>query len=191
MAITVGFKRATIYPFGNDSNVVAEDKIVIEGKQDEGGMVEATISGISAEASKVFASNVAYFVSQKGVGDLQCEFSILDFPVNAQAILFGWKENETTGVIEIGESTQPPYAAAVLESAKADGTPIAFALYKGRFSQDEVKLATATDEAFEPEAETTTMNCIANNDGNSIGIAVGAEQVAELKKIAFPGLPSA
>ncbi|EUJ59555.1 major tail protein [Listeria fleischmannii] len=185
MAITVGLKRATIKTLDENGKVTTKS-FTIEGKQNEGGMVEASISGISAEASKVFASDVPYFVSQKGVGDLQCEFSILDFPFGAQAELLGWTTDTTSGVMQIGDKTQPPYAATLLESSNAAGVPVAIGLYKGRFSQEEMKLATLTEDAFEPEAETIKMNCIANDEGNSIGIAVGAEQVAALKAITFP-----
>ena len=63
MTSTIGFKRATFFEFDKDDKVV--DNYVVEGKKNKGGTVEASISGLSAEATKVYASNVPYFISQK------------------------------------------------------------------------------------------------------------------------------
>lgn len=190
MAITVGFKRSTVGVF--DSEGISTEKIyTIEGKQNKGGTIEASISGISPEAIKVFASDIAYYISQKGVGDLKCELSAIDIPVDVQAAILGWLKDQVTGIIQVGDTTEPPYTSLVLESVTALGDPVAFALYKGRFSLDEINLKTREEGAYEPEAEKITMSCVTNDDGNSVGIAIGEDQVKALKKIAFPNLPSA
>ena len=43
-------KRATFFEFDKDDKVV--DNYVVEGKSNAGGTVEASISGLSAEATK-------------------------------------------------------------------------------------------------------------------------------------------
>ena len=63
MASTIGFKRATFFIYDKDDQV--EDTYVAEGKANKGGTTEASISGLSAEAVKVYASNVAYYVAQR------------------------------------------------------------------------------------------------------------------------------
>ena len=57
MASTIGFKRAKFFIYDKDDTVV--NTHVVEGKANRGGTVEASISGLSAEAVKVYASNVA------------------------------------------------------------------------------------------------------------------------------------
>lgn len=55
----------TIGVFDENGKIPAANLIVIEGKQDKGATVSAEISGLSKEASKVYGSNVPYYISQK------------------------------------------------------------------------------------------------------------------------------
>ena len=57
MASTIGFKKAKFFIYDKDDTVV--NTHVVEGKSNRWGTVEASISGLSAEAVKVYASNVA------------------------------------------------------------------------------------------------------------------------------------
>lgn len=62
----VGFKKAIIsVPKTTGTGV---DQFVID--KSGGGTIEASISGISAEQTTVYASNVPIWVSAKGVGEL-------------------------------------------------------------------------------------------------------------------------
>jgi len=49
--------------YGDDDKV--KDTFVVEGNSNEGGTVSASISGLSAESTKTYASNIPYFVSQQ------------------------------------------------------------------------------------------------------------------------------
>ena len=57
----------------------------------------------------MYASNVAYYVAQKGTGSVELSLSILDMTEALTAELLGRKENED-GIMLVGESTTPPYA---------------------------------------------------------------------------------
>ena len=57
MASTIGFKKAKFFIYDQEDKVV--NTHVVEGRANRGGTVEASISGLSAEAVKVYASNVA------------------------------------------------------------------------------------------------------------------------------------
>ena len=48
MASTIGFKRAKFFIYDNDDAVV--NTHVVEGRANQGGTTEASISGLSAEA---------------------------------------------------------------------------------------------------------------------------------------------
>ena len=57
----------------------------------------------------MYASNVAYYVAQKGTGSVELSLSILDMTEALTSELLGRKENED-GIMLVGESTTPPYA---------------------------------------------------------------------------------
>lgn len=84
----IGFKRMKIQPL-NDDGAPDGTTIVVEGKANEGASQEATVSGISPEAVKVWGSDVPYYVSQKGTGDISVALTILDLPSDAEAKILG------------------------------------------------------------------------------------------------------
>ncbi|MFB6800452.1 major tail protein [Peribacillus butanolivorans] len=184
MGIRVGFKRATFAVLDKDGKAT-KDVFVVEGKADKGGTTEATISGVSPESIKVYASNVAYYVSAKGTGDVKAEIGILDLPEAMIEAVLGRKKH-TDGFTLIGERTEPPYVAGLLETEDASGQPVLFALLKGKMSIGDVSLKTSEDKQATPEDEKLTMECIAKNDGETIAYGIGTEIAAKLKTYAFP-----
>ena len=174
MASTIGFKRATFFIYDKDDKV--EDTYVVEGKANKGGTTEASISGLSAEAVKVYASNVAYYVAQRGTGSVELSLSILDITDVLAARLLGRKENED-GIYLVGENTEPPYAGVLMESAALDGQPIFFALLKGKFRLDEQNLATNEDEL---EGQ-----FVADAHGNTYATARGEDKREALKQLFY------
>ncbi|MGE6379772.1 major tail protein [Peribacillus muralis] len=184
MGIRVGFKRGTFVVLDKNGKAT-KDVFVVEGKANKGGTTEATISGISPESIKVHASNVAYYVSAKGTGDVKADIGILDLPEDMTEAVLGRKKH-ADGFTLIGESTEPPYVAALLESEDSSGQPVLFALLKGKMSAGDVSLKTNEDKQATPEDEKLTMECIANNDGETIAYGIGKEIVTKLKAYAFP-----
>jgi len=182
MASTIGFKRATFFIYDKDDQV--EDTYVVEGKANKGGTTEASISGLSAEAVKVYASNVAYYVAQRGTGSVELSLSILDITDVLAARLLGRKENED-GIYLVGENTEPPYAGVLMESAALDGQPIFFALLKGKFRLDEQNLATNEDELSEPEADELEGQFVADAHGNTYATARGEDKREALKQLFY------
>lgn len=187
----VGFKRLTIGVFGTDGKVTK--KYVVEGKQDEGATSEAEITGLSKEATKVFGSNIAYYVSQKGVGDVSVNYGLLDLPDNVNDAILGYKAAES-GITYIGEDTEPPYISTLMESEDLNGDKVYLGMLKGKMGRESIQMATTTNEAFEPEAEEYVMTCIADDkDGESKGQYVAkyiGKEDTSLKKIEdvlFPG----
>lgn len=180
MASTIGFKRAKFFIYDNDDKV--ENTHVVEGKANKGGTTEASISGLSAEAVKVYASNVAYYVAQKGTGSVELSLSVLDMTEALASELLGRKENED-GITLVGESTTPPYAGVLMESEALDGQPIFFALLKGKFRLDEQNLATNEDELSEPEADELEGQFVADANGNTYATARGEDKRAALEAL--------
>lgn len=164
----VGFKRLTIQPKDADLKPKGEP-IIIEGKKDEGGMVTADISGLSKEPVKVSASNIAYYISRKGVGDVKVEFGVLDLPLDAETDILGRRKSEN-GVQYAGETTEAPYCSILMESSDAKGNTALVGFFNGTFSKDAEKMETLKDgETFEPEAETYSFAAVASSDEETKG----------------------
>lgn len=105
----------TIGIFDSTGKIPAANLYVIEGEQDKGATVSAEISGLSKEPSKVYGSNIAYYVSQKGTGDVSATFGLLDLPTEVNDKILGYK-TDTNKISFLGEDTEPPYCAILMES---------------------------------------------------------------------------
>ncbi|MCO8294907.1 MAG: phage tail protein [Alkalibacterium sp.] len=159
----VGAKRVRIQPAGSD------EIFVIEGKESKGGVISAEIEGLSKEPSRVFASNVAYYVSGKGTGETSVTFTLLDIPGKVEDEILGYKTDES-GISFVGEDTDAPYCAVTLESEDLSGEKAVLAFFKGKFSRDAVSAETTTNEAPEPEGSEYTFTPISDDrDGKSEG----------------------
>lgn len=184
MAITVGFKRATIVIL-DENGKATEKKHVLEGKAGKGAAVSATISGISPETIKKYGSNIAYYIAAKGVGDVKADLEALDIPEDALEDILGRKKH-TDGFTLIGEDTEAPYVAVMLESQNAKGEPVMFSLLKGKMTMDDKAFATNEDKQAEPENEKLSMDCVANDDDQTIAYGSGTELKTKLEAYAFP-----
>ncbi|MGU9512763.1 major tail protein [Enterococcus faecium] len=188
----VGFKKMTIGVFDSTGKIPAANLYVIEGKQDEGATVSAEISGLSKEPSKVYGSNIAYYVSQKGTGDVSATFGLLDLPTEVNDKILGYK-TDTNKISFLGEDNEPPYCAILMESEDLNGDTAMLAMFKGKFSRESINLNTKTNEAFEPEAEEYVFSAIANDvegdaKGQTVAKYVGDEEasITALKEMVFP-----
>lgn len=188
----VGFKKMTIGIFDETGKIPAANQYVIEGKQDQGATVSAEISGLSKEATKVYGSNIAYYISQKGTGDISATFGLLDLPEDLNDKILGYKTGENK-ISFLGEDTEPPYCAVLMESEDLSGETAMLTIFKGKFSREAINLNTTTNEAFEPEAEEYVFSAIANDaegdaKGQSVAKYVGKEEAAitALRTMTFP-----
>jgi len=160
----VGFKRMHIGIF-KDGIIDKDSLITIEGKQDLGATVSAEISGLSSESKKAYGSNIAYYVLQKGTGEVSVNFGILDMPDKSSDMILGYRTNEK-GFSFIGDSTEPPYCAVLLETEDLRGQKALLGFFKGKFSKAEMALNTKTGEQVEPEADAYVYVPIANDAEN-------------------------
>lgn len=186
----VGFRRLKI---GVHDKVTGEiEKIqVVEGKQDKGGTVSAEISGLSSEPVKVYASNVPYYVIQKGTGDVSVEFGILDLPEKLNDAILGYKVDDTNGWAMIGDDTEPPFCSIILESENLKGEAVMLGIFKGKFSREAMSLQTKEGENVEPEADSYTFSPIASDredetKGQTVAKYTGNDKAAEFEKLVIP-----
>ena len=75
----VHFPRMTIQPF-DAKGAPKGEPIVVQGDTNKGGTITAEISGLSSNALKVAASDIEYWISQEGVGEVSVDFTLIDIP---------------------------------------------------------------------------------------------------------------
>lgn len=187
----VGFKRATIGVFDDTGKVISTH--VIEGKQNEGATTTANITGLAKEPTRVAGSDITYYVAQKGTGAVAADLGLLDLPNEVNDEILGYRKAES-GISFIGNSTEPPYCALLLESEDTKAGTALFGLLKGRFSKDAVNLETLDpNTTWEPTAESYVFNAI-NDDkegdskGEVVAKYVGTEEAAitEIRNLVLP-----
>ena len=181
---TYGFSRITIQQLDNELKPVAGKKHVIDGKLKEGAAASFEITGLTKEPSKVFGSNIAYYVARKGHGDIAANLGILDVPSAIEHEMLGHKKaSEESKVYHIGEDTEPPYYAVLIESEDLYGEKIGFGMYAGTFSLDGVKGETLNDDDFTPEPGEYVYSAVSrqiNGKKVTVGFADNSEALAEL-----------
>lgn len=182
MSILIGFKRIKIQPLNSDGTPNG-DLIILEGTRDKGATQEANISGLSSDPVKVYGSNIAYYVSQKGTGDVSVEFKLLDMPGEAEDRILGYETDPELKAQFVGENTEPPYCAALLESEDTLGNVALFGFFKGKFNKPDVGLKTKEGGNFEPDGETYTYATVTSdmNDkskGNTMVKFLGSKEDA-------------
>ncbi|ANY14194.1 hypothetical protein BCY75_09405 [Latilactobacillus curvatus] len=179
----VGFKRAYIQPFENDRKTPNGDLIVVEGKTDKGATVSAEISGLSKEATKVPGSNIDYYISRKGLGDVKADFGILDLPESESDRLAGYKTVTESGIVYGGNDTEAPYCGVLLESETLSGDKVLFGFFAGTFTREKISLETLDpNKTYEPKEDSFTLSAIASDaegdqNGQYFGKYVGSEDV--------------
>lgn len=184
----IGFKRAKIQPLLEDGTPDGKT-IIVEGKADNGATQEANITGVSPEAVKVWGSDVPYYVSQKGTGDISMKLKLLDMPSDEEDRILGYKKDSELGAQFVGENTEPPYCAVTLESSDALGNVAMFGFFKGKFSRGDLVLKSKEGTSFTPDGVEYTYSVVASDKedkskGNSMVKFIGTEE----KKAAIEAL---
>lgn len=187
----VGFKRLTIAVLDADGKVTADKKWVVEGKANKGATSTAEITGLNKEATKVYGSDIAYYISQKGTGDVSVNLGLLDLEEECNDAILGYEVKNN--ISYVGENTEPPTVAIMLESKDLDGTTAMLGFFKGKFSRESINLSTLNGDAFEPEAESYVFAAMSDDkEGDSNGQTMGkyigseAEVISALTAQVFP-----
>ena len=165
----IGFKKA-IFTINNQKYIV--DKT-------QGGTIEAKISGIANEATTVDASDIPFFVYQKGVGSISVDLTVFDLQSvdGLYKALFGVQDDG--GISIVGAETAPAYTSLVLVSENAQGKDLYFGLTKGKFAHPDIELATKAEGKADPKTVATTGTFVADERGYAYMTAVQSETITE------------
>ncbi|QDZ69504.1 major tail protein [Pediococcus pentosaceus] len=152
----VGWKRLKIQPF-NEDGTKKGDLIIVEGKPHKGGTVTAEITGLTKDTVKVDASDIDYYISRGGVGDIKGTLGILDLPEETADILSGYRVDEDK-ITYAGNSTMPPYCAFEMETKEDTGEIALYGFYQSTWSREKISLGTLdSNKTFTPEPDSWTV----------------------------------
>lgn len=176
----IGFKCAKIQPMDLAGKPVG-DMIVVEGVANKGATQEATISGISTEPVKVWGSDTAYYVAQKGTGDIKVALNMIDLQPGDEARILGYKSDDELGAELVGADTEPPYCAVSLESSDAQGNVALLGFFKGKFGRGDITMKTTEGTSYTPSGDSYTLSVVASDradksKGNSMIKFIGTEE---------------
>lgn len=173
---TIGFEKII---FGVTEG---EDGTITELVADKagGGAIDATISGLGANQEIIYASNIPFYVSSQGVGDVKISLNVFDIThAGIYNKILGVETVE--GVNVVGESTQAPYTGVVLTTKSSNGKRLFLGLAKTRFAHPDI--AVGTNEAGSTKVNTDTIegSCISDARGYVYMSAVESDTMTEAK----------
>lgn len=171
----IGFKRMTIQVLGETAQ-----KFVIEGKSGEGATKTAKISGLAADPIQTYGSDIAYYTSRRGVGEVKAEFELIDIPMAVQKVIFGYKSGTTaTGLTFIGEDTEAPEVSILLEAPDTEGNAY-FGFFKGTFSKEDLELKTQEAKKEGLDSQKLVFLAQPGTSGEALGqyVAMGIDKEA-------------
>lgn len=181
---TYGFSKMSIRKLKADLTPDTGNIIEIKGTAQQGATSSFDITGLTKEAVKVYGSNKIYYMVRKGVGEVAANFGILDLPFEAEGEILGYSNTFGEGIQAIGEKTEAPYMAVVLEAEDLQGEPVAFAIVAGSFSKDGMSGQTIDDSDFTPEPGEYVFTAMSRD----ITIAEKTENVTVLRAVGSTGV---
>lgn len=146
----------------------------------KGGAIEASISGLGAEATTVYASNVPFYVSAKGTGETEVSFNTFDIMAGgAYNAVLGIEQVTVDGaptdkISVVGSETEAPYIGIVFESQNADGDTVYMGLTKVRLSHPDIALNTSEGGGTEPNTDELSGAAVSDSRGYVYACAVGS-----------------
>ncbi|MGM0259367.1 major tail protein [Enterococcus sp. AZ102] len=165
----IGFKKAIF--------TIVDKKYTVD--KTAGGTIDAKISGIASEAVTVSASDVPFFVYQKGIGNIQVDLTMFDIQsvTGLYEALYGVKTEN--GISIVGADTAPAYTSLVLVSENSEGKDLYMGLTKGKFAHPDLELASKEDGKVDPKTVSTSGTFIADSRGYAYMTAVQSTTVTE------------
>lgn len=187
---TVGFESVEVGVFDAAGEAITD---TFDWRDENGGTVNMTITGLEPTISRVSASNKTVWQSKRGTGQVTNTFEAFNPPKDDLDIVLGREVDENNSAW-VGEDTQAPFVAMIAKSSDVDGNPVYFALTKGLMGYNEIALTTKTqgEEQTPSNAALTGSWQDTDIDGKSrvFGVHKGSEGYDAFRQLVFPGLPT-
>lgn len=187
---TVGFEEVEIGIYDPVTEQITESFV---WKDENGGTVNMTITGLEPTITRAVASNKTVWQSKRGTGQVTSTFEAFNPPEEQLDKVLG-REKDENGSSWVGNNTQAPYVALIAKASNIDGEPVYLALPKGMIGYNEIPLATTN-----PEEETAPPNTVLTGtwqdaeiagDSRVFGKHIGSEGYDAFRTLVFPGAPS-
>lgn len=189
MATTVGFDQVEVGVFDAAGETITDTFV---WRDEKGGTVDLTITGLEKEVVRVEASNGVVWQSKKGTGQVTSTFNTFNPPKEDLNKVLGKKVDGKASWM--GENTDPPFVAMIAKSEDADGTPFYMALPKGLMGMNEITVNTRTQDGSNPPSNTALTGSWQNTEigGERVvyGDFEGDEGFDEWRQSVFPGAPT-
>lgn len=144
---TFGFEEVQIGIHEGDTETITQ---VFTLNAEDGGVIDAKLNGLQAQANTLFASNVPFYVSAVGTGTPKLDLSIADLSDEIIAAISG--ANLENGILKLGSKAVAPYVSVILKTKGIKDDDIYIGLLKGKFGHpDAVSLKTAEDKGQEAD----------------------------------------
>lgn len=152
---TVGFNRV-IFGIMNEKEQVV-DTAIIDGNS--GGAVELKTSGFQGQSNTVYASNIAYFVSDAGTGTGKIDLTTIELPSDVATKVLGDKLED--GILSTTADVRQPYCAMIAEAEDLQGNKMWIGIAKAKFATvDGDDLKTSEDKGKTPNNVAITGSAI-------------------------------
>ncbi|MFT8909605.1 MAG: major tail protein, partial [Lentilactobacillus diolivorans] len=139
---TIGFRRVLLGIM--DDNEQVTDVVAID--ENSGGAIDFKASGFMGQSNVVYASNIAYWVSDAGTGTGKVELSVVELPSDVNIKVLGDELNED-GVYLTKADVKQPYVAIIAEAQDLNHNPMWVGVAKAKFgTTDGDELKTAEDK---------------------------------------------
>lgn len=171
MASKFGFKRLTIRILDKAEPTLETNVFVIEGKDGKGATQTAKLSGLSAEPVKTYGSDIAYYTSRKGVGDVKVDLGLIDVPDKVINAILGY--NKKNDITLIGTDTEAPLCSILIESTTSEGKVCGYGFFKGTFSMNDEELKSLEDKKDGLPTENFTFTALAADEETYAGAYIG------------------
>lgn len=189
MATTVGFEEVEVGVFDASGEAITD---VFTWKDEKGGTVDLTITGLEPTVSRVSASNKTVWQSKRGTGQVTSTLNTFNPPKTDLDVVLG-REIDDNNSAWVGEDTQAPFVAMIAKSEDPEGNPVYFALTKGIMGYNEMTINTKQqgEESLPSNTPLTGSWQDATIDGKSrvFGTHVGTEGYEAFRALVFPGAP--
>lgn len=189
MSTTVGFEEVEVAVFDASGEAITD---VFTWRDDKGGTVDLTITGLEPTISRVSASNKTVWQSKRGTGQVTNTFNAFNPPKDDLDVVLG-RDVDESGSAWVGEDTQAPFVAMIAKTEDIDGNPMYFALTKGLMGYNEITINTKVQGEESVPSNTTLTGSWQDRDINGksrvFGTHVGTEGYEAFRTSVFPGAP--
>ncbi|BBE26717.1 tail protein [Latilactobacillus curvatus] len=183
---TAGFRRVFIGIMDQDEKVTK----VVKVDETSGGAIDFKATGFTGQSNVVYASNIAYWISDAGTGTGKIELSTVELPDDVSTAVLG-DEVDENGIYVTKSDVKQPYVAIIAEAQDLEGNPMWIGVGKAKFgTTDGDELKTAEDKGMTPNNVSLSAQAITRKSDKIVKAKATASNGTTLEQFAAKMFPS-